>query len=68
MKKVNAYNFVENGCIFYHVIAENVEQCFELAKSNNLDVKGMELVLERMNVRDELGRPYKPNISNALVE
>ena len=67
MGKVNAYNFVEKGCVFYHVIAESEEQCYALAEGAGIDVTGMELELERMNVRDELGRPYSPRIENALV-
>ena len=67
MGKVNAYNFVEKGCVFYHVIAESEEQCYSLAEGAGIDVTGMELELERMNVRDELGRPYLPKIEDALV-
>lgn len=64
---MNAYNFVEKGCVFYHAIANSEEQCYELAESAGFDVEGMELELERMNVRDELGRPYEPRIEDALV-
>lgn len=65
---MNAYNFIEKGCVFYHVIAESEEQCYELAEGAGLDVAGMELELERMNVRDELGSPYAPKIEDCLVE
>lgn len=64
---MNAYNFVEKGCIFYHVIAKNEEQCYELAKRNNFNVEGMELELEKKNIRDEMGNEYQPTISDAMV-
>lgn len=64
---MNTYNFVEKGCVFYHAIAESEEQAILLAKQEGFDIEGMEVELERMNVRDELGRPYKPRIEDALV-
>lgn len=64
---MNAYNFTEKNCVFYHVIAQNEEQCYQLAKENNIDVNGMELELERSNIRDEMGREYNPTISEAMV-
>lgn len=66
MGNVNAYNFVENGCVFYHVIAESVSQCYELAQGAGYDIKGMTIELERMNVRDELGKPYPPKIEECI--
>lgn len=67
MGNMNAYNFVDRGCLFYHVIAESEEQCLSLAEGAGYDVSGMELELERMNVRDELGRPYTPRIEEAMT-
>lgn len=64
---MNAYNFVEKGCVFYHAIAESEEQCYALAEGAGYDVSGMELELERTNVLDELGREYQPRIEDALV-
>ena len=62
---MNTYNFVEKGCVFYHAIAESEEHAILLAKQEGFDIEGMEL--ERMNVLDELGRPYEPRIQDALV-
>lgn len=67
MKTMNTYNFVEKGCIFYHAIAESEEQAVELAQGAGFDIEGMEIELERMNVRDELGRPYSPRIEECLI-
>lgn len=67
MGTMNAYNFEEKGCVFYHVIAESEEQCYALAEGAGYDVSGMELELERTNVRDELGNPYSPRIEEAMV-
>lgn len=61
-KTMNTYNIEERGCVFYHVIAESKEQVMELVKQNGYDITGMEITEERINVRDELGRPYKPAI------
>ena len=64
---VNTYNFVERGCVFYHAIATSEEHDILLAKQEGFDIEGMEVELERMNVRDELGRPYEPKIEDAMV-
>ena len=64
---VNTYNFVEKGCVFYHAIATSEEHAILLAKQEGFDIEGMEVELERMNVRDELGRPYEPKIEDAMV-
>lgn len=59
---MNIYNIEKRGCIYYHVIAESKEQVIELAAEKGYDITGMEITEERINVRDELGRPYKPAI------
>lgn len=64
---MNAYNFLEKNCVFYHVIAQSEEQCYQLAKENNIDVSGMDLELERSNIHNELGKKYEPSISEAMV-
>lgn len=64
---MNAYNFVEKGCVFYHAIANSEEQAIHLANEAGYDIEGMEVELERTNVRDELGGEYKPKIEDALV-
>lgn len=64
---VNSYNLQEKGCVFYHAIAENEQQVVELAKEAGFDIEGLEIELERTDVRNELGQPYKPRIINSLV-
>lgn len=64
---VNSYNLQEKGCVFYHAIAENEQQVVELAKEAGFDIEGLEIELERTDVRNELGRPYQPSIVNSLV-
>lgn len=64
---MNTYNVEEKGCVFFHAIAESEEQVRELAAQAGYDIEGMDIELERMNVRDELGREYAAKIEDALV-
>lgn len=64
---MNTYNVEEKGCVFFHAIAESEEQVRELAAQAGYDIEGMNIELERMNVRDELGREYTAKIEDALV-
>ena len=67
MKSVNAYNFSEKGSVFYHAIAEDHEQAVLLALQAGFDVVGMDIELEKEDVRDEMGNPYECRIEDALV-
>ena len=67
MKSVNAYNFLEKGCVFYHAIAEDHEQAVLLALQAGFDVVGMDIELEKEDVRDEMGNPYECRIEDAIV-
>lgn len=64
---MNTYNVEERGCVYFHAIAESEEQVRELAAQAGYDIEGMDIELERMNVRDELGREYAAKIEDALV-
>lgn len=64
---VNTYNFVENGCVFYHAIATSEEYAIQLAQEEGFNIEGMEVELERINICDELGRPYDCKIEDAIV-
>ena len=64
---MNSYNFVDGNMVVYHAIAENRDRAIELAKENNLDIEGLEVELERYNVRDQLGRPFSERIEDARV-
>lgn len=67
---MNSYNiFDENhyDTILYHAIARDEEQVKELAQENGINLDGLTIDLERMNVKDELGRPYSAKIESALI-
>lgn len=74
MRKVNAYNFTywpedKNfaGTVMYHALAESKERAIELAKEAGYDIEGLEVELEREDVRDMLHRPYPESIKDAQV-
>lgn len=67
---MNAYNiFDENHyeTILYHAVARDEDQVKELAKEKGIDLEGLEIELERTNVKDQLGRDFNPYIEDALV-
>lgn len=64
---MNTYNFQQNGCVFYHAIASSEERAIELAINAGYDIEDLEIELERENVRDELGIPYKEGIQALQV-
>lgn len=67
---MNSYNLYEEdhyGTILYRAVAYDREQVEILAKDAGIDIKGLVIELEKMNVRDEIGRPYKPYIEDALI-
>lgn len=62
---MNAYNiFDENhyDTILYHAVAKDEDQVKELAKEKGIDLEGLEIELERTNVKDQLGRDFNPYI------
>lgn len=70
MKKVNSYNIYDEknySTILYHAIASDEEEVKELANNSGIKIEGLTIELERTNVKDELGNPYKPIIEDALV-
>lgn len=67
---MNAYNIIDvnhGGTVLYHAIARDEEQVKELAGESNIDLTGMTIELEKLNVRDELDRNYPAKIEDALV-
>lgn len=67
---MDAYNiFDENhyDTILYHAVAKDEDQVKELAKEKGIDLEGLEIELERTNVKDQLGRDFNPYIEDALV-
>lgn len=53
---MNTYNIEEKGCVFFHAIAEDEQQVINLATEAGFDITGMDIELERTNVRNELGQ------------
>lgn len=67
---MNSYNIFEEKhfqTILYHAVAENEEHVRELAKQAKIDLSDLVIELERTNVKDQLGKPFKPYIKDALV-
>lgn len=67
---MNSYNIFDeknSGTILYHAIARDEEQVRELAEEAGINIEGLTINLERTNVKDQLGRPYKANIEDALI-
>jgi hypothetical protein len=67
---MNTYNLFDSNdpsTILYHAIAENEEQVKKLAQDNGFNITGLQIDLERKNVKSELGKGYSPSISNALI-
>lgn len=70
MGKVNSYNvFDENECstILYHAVARDEDHVKEMAVSEGIDLQGLTIEIARKDVKDELGRPFKPYIQDALI-
>lgn len=68
---MNSYNiFDEENCstILYHAIARDEKQVRELAEEAGIDLNGLTIDLERMNVKNESGRDYQPKIDDALIK
>ena len=68
--KMNAYNIFneeEYSTILFHAIARDEDHVRELAEQSGISLDGLTIELERSNVRDELGRPAKPAIFDAIV-
>jgi hypothetical protein len=69
--KTNSYNIFEEkhaDTILYHAVSTDEEQVKELAEENNIDLNGLTIEVEKINVKDELGRPIKPFIEDALIQ
>ncbi|WP_289191598.1 hypothetical protein [Bacteroides acidifaciens] len=67
MNAYNIYNEEHYSTILYHAIARDEEQVRELAEEAGISLEGLTIDLERMNVKDQLGRQYSAKIEDALV-
>lgn len=67
---MNTYNILnpdDPGTILYHAIAESEMQVKELAEQAGIDLTGMIIENERMNIRPLLGVKDAPIIIDAIV-
>lgn len=67
---MNAYNIFDEkdySTILYHAVARSEAEVQTLAQEAGLDIEGLEIELERSNVKDERGRDIRPYIGDALV-
>lgn len=67
---MNTYNIFrknEESTILYHAVARDEAQVRNMAEAENIDIDGMEIELERSNVRTQLGIDPQACIKDALV-
>lgn len=67
---MNSYNIFDEehiDTILYHAIARDEDQVRELAEEASIDISGLTIDLERVNVKNELGRPYPARIEDAVI-
>jgi hypothetical protein len=67
---MNSYNILAIGhedTILYHAIASDEQQVMELAEANDIDLTNMIIVMERSNVKNEMGKPYSARIEDSLI-
>lgn len=67
MKSFNVSAIGHEDTILYHAIASDEQQVRELAEANEIDLTDMIIVMERSNIKDELGKPYSAKIEDALI-
>ena len=68
MNSYDIFNEENYSTVLYHAVARDEEEVRELAVEHGIDIDGLKIELCRRNVRDELGRPFRPFIENALVD
>jgi len=54
-------------CITYLAIAKDHAHVEQLAQEAGIDITGYSIELERVNVKNQLGKPFEPSIKDALV-
>lgn len=67
MNSYNIYDEEHYSTILYHAIARDEEHVRELAEEASIDISGLTIDLERVNVKNELGRPYPARIEDAII-
>lgn len=67
---MNSYNIFEEenySTVLYHAIADSEDHVRALAEERSIDLDGLIIELQRINVKDELGRPFPAKIEDAIV-
>lgn len=67
---MNAYNIfdsTEPSTILFYAIAKDHAHVEQLAQEAGIDITGYTIEFERMNVKNQLGKPFEPSIKDALV-
>ena len=63
----NIFETENESTILFHAIAENELHVEKLAEEAGFNIEGMIIEKIRSNVKNEMGKQYKPSISSALV-
>lgn len=67
---MNSYNIFDEkypDTILYHSVAESENHVKELAEQNGIDISGLVIEIERSNVKDQLGNPFRPYVEDAMI-
>lgn len=62
---MNSYNLLhpeESSFIVLHAIANDTDHIKRMAEEKNINIEGLEIVLERKNVKTEMGKDCSPKL------
>jgi len=68
MNTYNIFNKNEPATILYYVVAEDENQLRKLAEESKINLEGLMIEIERVDVRNELGKPYMPSFKDAIIK
>ena len=68
MNSYNIYDKNNYSTVLYHAVASSEDEIKRLADQKGYNIEGLKIELIKRNVRNELGRPMKGYICNALVQ
>ena len=67
MNSYNIFDSTEPATILFHAIAKDRAHVEQLAQDAGIDITGYTIELERMNVKNQMGKPFEASIKDALV-
>jgi hypothetical protein len=67
MNSYNIFDSTEPSTILFNAIAKDHAHVEQLAQEAGIDITGYSIELERVNVKNQLGKPFEPSIKDALV-